>query len=230
MSEPPKADALGERATGTAKAATAKPAAPPRTGLLAVRKFTEVRFGGSGGQGVLLMGVILAMAATRDHRVVVQTQSYGPEARGGYSRSDVIISDNHIDYPELLGIDLLVALSQESATGYARMIRPDGILIYDSENVTKPPPFSGTSFAIPFTRLAVEETGRRQTANVLTLGAVIGITGVVSVGSLKKAVFGMVPAGTEAINEKALARGLTLDLSQWQRIVPNDTQTQGDGE
>ncbi len=63
-----------------------------RAGLLADRDLVEVRFGGSGGQGVILMGVILAMAATRDHRYVVQTQSYGPEARGGYSRSDVIIS------------------------------------------------------------------------------------------------------------------------------------------
>ena len=77
------------------------------------RDLVEVRFGGSGGQGVILMGVILAMAGARDHRFVVQTQSYGPEARGGYSRSDVIISDSPIDYPELEQADLLVALSQD---------------------------------------------------------------------------------------------------------------------
>jgi 2-oxoglutarate ferredoxin oxidoreductase subunit gamma len=204
-------------ASTTGGAVTETIVQPVRSGLMAARAFTEVRFGGSGGQGVILMGVILAMAATRDHRFVVQTQSYGPEARGGYSRSDVIVSDSPIDYPELLGLDLLVALSQQSATGYMRLLRPDGVLVYDSENVTQLPAFSGVRFGIPFTRLAVEETGRRQTTNILTLGAVIGITGVVSVESLKKAVKGMVPSGTEEVNAKALARGLSLDPEEYRQ-------------
>jgi 2-oxoglutarate/2-oxoacid ferredoxin oxidoreductase subunit beta len=191
--------------------------APAQAGLPAARDFLEVRFGGSGGQGVILMGVILAMAGTRDHRYVVQTQSYGPEARGGYSRSDVIISDRPIDYPELERASVLVTLSQEAANEYVRLTRPDGILIYDSENVTEPPSFSGTSYGIPFTRLAVEETGRRQTANVLALGAVAGITSVVSVDSLRKAVMSMAPAGTERLNSKALDRGLALDPTEWRR-------------
>lgn len=202
-------------ADAPAQAPTQAPPAPERAGPLAARDFIEVRFGGSGGQGVILMGVILALAATRDHRYVVQTQSYGPEARGGYSRSDVIISDRPIDYPELERADLLVTLSQEAVSGYARLLRPGGILIYDSENVTEPPRVAGMRFAVPFTRLAVEETGRRQTANILTLGAVAGITGVVSVESLRKAVMGMVPAGTEEVNNKALARGLALDPAEW---------------
>jgi len=188
-----------------------------RAGLFAGRESVEVRFGGSGGQGVILMGVILAMAATRDHRCVVQTQSYGPEARGGYSRSDVIISDRPIDYPEVQQVDLLVTLSQEAAAAYASLLRPGGAWIYDAENVAEPPGFSRLSFAIPFTRLAVEETGRRQTANVLTLGAVVGITGITSVDSLRKAVLGMVPAGTEELNSKALVRGLALDPDEWRR-------------
>ena len=90
-------------------------AAPARVGLLADRKFVEVRFGGSGGQGVVLMGMILAVAANCDQRCVVQTELYGPEARGGFSRSDVIISDDPIDYPKLDNADVLVALSQDSA-------------------------------------------------------------------------------------------------------------------
>lgn len=190
--------------------------APERAGLLAARDFIEVRFGGSGGQGVILMGVVLAMAVARDHRYVVQTQSYGPEARGGYSRSDVIISDRPIDYPELERADLLITLSQDAVNEYARLLRPDGILIYDSENVTELPPFKGSSFGVPFTRLAVEETGRQQTTNILTLGVVTGITGVVSVESLRKAVGGMVPAGTEEVNGKALNRGLALGPAEWQ--------------
>jgi len=192
-------------------------AGAPRAGLLAARDFLEVRFGGSGGQGVILMGVILAMAATRDHRFVVQTQSYGPEARGGYSRSDVIIADRQVDYPELQGIDLLVVLSQEAADVYAHLLRRDGVLIYDSENVAEPPSFAGAAFGVPFLRLATEETGRRQTANILALGAVVGITGVVSVKSLRKAVMGVVPAGTQEVNGKALARGLALNAGEWRK-------------
>jgi 2-oxoglutarate ferredoxin oxidoreductase subunit gamma len=184
-----------------------------RTGLLASRELVEVRFGGSGGQGVILMGVILAMAGARDHRYVVQTQSYGPEARGGYSRSDVIISDSPIDYPELDRADLLVVLSQAAADEYAALLRPDGVLVYDSEYVAAVPSFKGDRFGMPFTRLALEETGRAQTANILTLGAVVGLTGVVTPESLRKAVLATVPAGTEELNSKAVARGLALDAS-----------------
>jgi len=198
-----------------ARAAKARAAAAERTGLLASRNLVEVRFGGSGGQGVILMGVILAMAGARDHRFVVQTQSYGPEARGGYSRSDVIISDSAIDYPEIETADLLVALSQAAADEYFGMLRSDGVLVYDSESVTTVAPFKGEQFGIPFTRLALEETGRRQTANVLTLGAVAGITGVVTKEALRRAVLDMVPAGTEGVNSKALACGLALDATKW---------------
>jgi 2-oxoglutarate ferredoxin oxidoreductase subunit gamma len=193
----------------------APPTPPARFGILAEREFVEIRFGGTGGQGVILMGVILAMAATRDHRQVVQTQSYGPEARGGYSRSDVIISDHLIDYPQVGGLDLLVALSQEAASGYGRLLRPDGVLIYDSEKVLDLPRVTGPTYGIPFSKLAVQQIGKVQTTNVLTLGAVVGITGVVSVDSVRKAVMEMVPKGTEAINSKALALGLSLDPGDW---------------
>ncbi len=190
-----------------------------RAGLLAARDLVEVRFGGSGGQGVILMGVILAMAGAWDHRYVVQTQSYGPEARGGYSRSDVIIADAPIDYPELERADLLVVLSQAAADEYIGVLRADGVLVYDSENVTTMPPFKGECFGIPFTRLALEETGRTQTTNILTLGVVAGITGVVTTESLRKAVLAMVPRGTEEMNTKALARGLAFDAAEWRAAL-----------
>lgn len=192
---------------------------PVRFGLLAEHDFLEIRFGGTGGQGVILMGVILAVAATRDHRQVVQTQSYGPEARGGYSRSDVIISDRPIDYPQLSGVDLLVALSQESATGYAKELRPDGLFIYDSDKVVELPRITGPSYGIPLSRLAAEQIGKVQTMNVLTLGAVVGITGVVSTDAIRRAMSEMVPKGTEEINGKALALGLSLDPGDWLSIV-----------
>lgn len=170
--------------------------------------FTEVRFGGSGGQGVILMGVVLAVAAVQDHYHVVQTQSYGPEARGGYSRSDVIISKREIDYPQLQGVDILVVLSTEAARRYVPMLKDGGCLIYDSEEVTDPPAGGKSRYGLPFTRLAEENTGRPQTANVLTLGAVTELTGVVSVGALRGAVEEMAPEGTSQVNLKALEAGM----------------------
>jgi 2-oxoglutarate ferredoxin oxidoreductase subunit gamma len=186
-----------------------------RAGLLADRDSIEVRIGGSGGQGVVLMGIILATAANHDGRNVVQTESYGPEARGGYSRSDVIIANDPIDYPKLVQADLLVALSQEAANAYVDGVAKEGVFIYDSDNVTTPPHFKGTSIGIPFTRLAKEETGRVQTTNVLALGAVVGITGIVSVQSIHQAALEEVPAGTQELNGQALTRGLAVDQSEW---------------
>ena len=127
-----------------------------------------------------------------------------------------ISANDAIDYPQLEQADLLVTLSQQAATQYIGFLRPEGILIYDSEKVMEPPAFKGTTFAIPFARLALEETGRQQTTNILTLGAVVGITGIVLVGSLRKAVMGRVPAGTEEVNGRAVARGLALDPAEWQ--------------
>lgn len=207
---------MGESAVGAAPP-TVVSATRASAGPLAGRDFVEVRFGGSGGQGVILMGVILAVAATRDHRYVIQTQSYGPEARGGYSRSDVIISDRHIDYPELLGIDLLVALSDEAAHHYVPALRATGIFLFDSDEVRDPPLVCGVTYGVPFTRLALEVTGRAQTANIVTLGTVVGLTGVVGAASLEQSVLGMVPPGTEELNLAAMRRGLELSGEEWRR-------------
>jgi len=113
--------------------------------------------------------------------------------------------------------DLLVAMSQPAATQYIGSLREEGIFIYDSESVTEPPLFRGTTFAVPFARMALEETGRKQTTNILALGAVATITGIVLADSLRKAVMGKVPPGTEELNSRALARGLALDPAEWQR-------------
>ena len=189
---------------------------PVRTGLMADRGFIEVRFGGSGGQGVVLMGIVLATAANYDRRCVVQTESYGPEARGGYSRSDVIISDDPIDYPKLVHIDLLVTLSQDAANAYMKTLRRDGVLIYDSDKVTTLPSFNGTAIGLPLARLATEEVGKAQTTNILALGAVVGITGIVSEESIRRAMLEEVPAGTQELNSRALARGLAVEQAEWQ--------------
>lgn len=205
-------------ASGFSQPAIGKGPRPERAGLLAERDLLAVRFGGTGLQGVMFMGVALAMAATRDHRYVAQTQTYGLGEREDYGHSDVLISDLPIDYPELEGADLLVALRQDALTAYVDLLRPDGILIYDLENVIHPPVFEGDVFGIPFRRLAEEEAGPCDTTTVvLTLGAVVGITGVVSVESLHKTMLGMVVGGTEDVNMTALARGLDLEADEWRR-------------
>ncbi|MCX8032380.1 MAG: 2-oxoacid:acceptor oxidoreductase family protein [Thermoleophilia bacterium] len=191
------------------------PKPPPRFGLLAKRNYVEVRLGGTGGQGLVLMGVILAEAANLDRRCVVNTESYGPEARGGYSRSDVIISDNPIDYPKVQAVDVLVALSQPAAVQYVPGLKPDGVFIYDSELVTAPPTYRGLKFAVPMTRMAKETTGRVQTTNVVAFGVLVKITGVVSVESAKRAVWEAVPVGTEELNLEAFKAGLAIDPDEF---------------
>jgi len=107
-----------------------------------------------------------------------------------------------------------VALSQDSAVGYVKNLRRDGILIYESDKVTTLPAFYGTKVGAPFTRWAQEETGRIQAANVVALGAVVAVTGIVSAESLQRAVAEAVPAGTQEANLRALARGLALEPAQ----------------
>lgn len=165
----------------------------------------EVRLSGSGGQGLMLAGKLLAEAAVQDGKNAVQTQSYGPEARGGKSKTDVVISEGEIDYPKATKVNVLLAMSQPALDEYESSLRDDGMLIVDSYLVER----VGREGAhrIPFTMLAIEECGRQLFANVVALGAVAELTRVVDWESLRSAVLARVPKGTEQINEKALSVG-----------------------
>jgi len=166
----------------------------------------EVRLAGEGGQGMILAGVILAeAAAVHDGLNAVQTQSYGPEARGGASRSEVIIARGEIDYPKVMAADLLLCMSQEACDKFYPQVKDDGCIIVDSTHVSRVP--SHRAIAVPITQLAEEATGRRITASMVALGLLSGLTGVVSKEALEKAVADRVPAGTEEMNLKALAAG-----------------------
>ena len=99
----------------------------------------EIRLAGMGGQGMILAGVLLADAAIRDGKNAVQTQSYGPEARGGASRSEVIISSDEIDYPEVIQADVVLCMSQHACDKYAHPLKLDGLLIVDSGHVQRLP-------------------------------------------------------------------------------------------
>ncbi|HNT25219.1 MAG TPA: 2-oxoacid:acceptor oxidoreductase family protein [Anaerolineales bacterium] len=167
---------------------------------------TEIRLAGEGGQGMILAAIILAEAAAiYDGKNVTQTQVYGPEARGGASKAEVVISNGQIDHPEVINADVLVAMSQEACDKYAGNLKKGGLLIVDEEKVGRIP--SNKAVKIPITQLAEARTGRTITANVVALGVLVGLTDVVSRMSIEKAVLARAPKGTEDMNRTALLAG-----------------------
>jgi 2-oxoglutarate ferredoxin oxidoreductase subunit gamma len=169
----------------------------------------EIRLAGEGGQGMILAGIILAEAAAiYDHKNAIQTQSYGPEARGGASKAEVIIGQGEIDYPEVISADILVALSQEACDKYASNLKKNGILIVDEEKVGRVP--TNHAIKVPITRMALEATSKAITANVVALGVLVGLTHVVEREAIEKAVVARAPKGTEEINRKALCTGFSI--------------------
>ncbi len=167
----------------------------------------EIRLSGSGGQGLILMGIILAEAVgIYDGRYVAQTQSYGPEARGGSSKSEVIVSDEEIDYPKAMKLDLLLAMNQRSCDDFYQDLKPEGLLIVDSTFVTQIP--TSKAFQIPFTRIAREKFKKEVVANIIALGALTQLTPIVSPKAMESAVLARVPKGTEKLNQDALKAGI----------------------
>lgn len=170
----------------------------------------ELRLSGTGGQGLILAGIILAEAALLDGKLAIQSQSYGPEARGGSSKSEVIISEDAIHFPKVTKPDLLLAMSQEAANKYSYDLTKDSVMITDSLFVSEVPEFGGKVYELPITHSAREGLGKILFANIVALGALVKLTGVVSAESLEKAVLNRVPKGTEDKNRKALQIGMDL--------------------
>lgn len=166
----------------------------------------EMRLSGSGGQGMILASVIFAEAIGKsDQRNVVQTQSYGPEARGGASKSDVVISENEIYYPKAMKLDMLLTMTQESLDKYYGDLKESGTLIVDTTLVTDIP--TKNYYGLPFTQLAKEQAGHVMVANVIALAAIAELTGTVSREALTAAVLNRAPRGTEDKNKKAIEIG-----------------------
>ena len=165
----------------------------------------EIRLAGMGGQGMILAGIILADAAIRDGKNAVQTQSYGPEARGGASRSEIVISNQEIDYPEVIQADILLCMSQEACDKYYSNLKRNGLLIVDASHVRRTPTTRAVRVAL--TSWAVETTEREITASVLALGFLVGLTGLISRQALEAAVRARTPPGTGDMNLMALGRG-----------------------
>ena len=184
----------------------------------------EIRLSGSGGQGLILMGIILAEAiGAHAGKHVAQTQSYGPEARGGSSKAEVIVSEEEIDYPKAMKPDLLLAMNQKSCDEFFPDLRPGGLLIVDSTFVKQLP--TPEAIQIPFTRIARERLKREMVANIVALGALTQLTPIVSAKAMEAAVLGRVPKGTETLNRDALKAGIRAAkraIKEWKLVKAVD--------
>ncbi|KUK81786.1 MAG: Pyruvate:ferredoxin oxidoreductase gamma subunit [Pelotomaculum thermopropionicum] len=170
-------------------------------------KTSEIVLSGSGGQGLILAGQILAEAVIKDGKNTVQTQSYGPEARGGASKAEVIISEAEIDYPKVTHPDIILVMSNEALLKYAGMLKPGGSLIIDTTYVKDLPSTQANVLAVPYSRIAKETLNKEMVSNIVALGALAAFTGVVSKESLETALMSRIPRGTEDLNQKALELG-----------------------
>ena len=136
---------------------------------------TRIVFSGSGGQGVITAAILLGEAASIHEGLrAVQTQSYGPEARGGATRADVVISDEPIHYPKVLHPHILVTLTQEAYNKYAKIIRPGGILISDPNFVEVARKTDAIQVQLPMYQAVMDEIGNPVVFNVCMLGALNG--------------------------------------------------------
>ncbi|GMR05334.1 MAG: 2-oxoacid:acceptor oxidoreductase family protein [Thermodesulfobacteriota bacterium] len=168
----------------------------------------EIRFSGSGGQGMILAGIIMAEAAgIYGDKFSAQSQSYGPESRGGASKAEVIISDEMIDYPKATAIDCMLAMTQEACTKYHGDVKDSGILLVDSDEVKELPEGKFRLLGFPIIETARKELGKTIVANIISLGMITELTGIVSHENIEKAVLSRVPPAFLDLNKKALQLG-----------------------
>ncbi len=177
----------------------------------------DIRIAGFGGQGIILAGIVTGKAAALlDNLNAVQTQSYGPEARGGASKTEVVISDEKIDYPKVQRPDIFVALSQAGLDAYLHDLKEGGILIIDPDMIKEEEllPFVEEHdiklYKAPVTRTAVEKIGLKIVANIVMIGAITRMTKVISEEAARQAVAESVPPGTEKKNLEAFEAGAEL--------------------
>ncbi len=172
---------------------------------------TEIRMTGSGGQGVIMGTIILAEAAFEDGKQVVQCQAYGPEARGGSSKAETIISDEKITYTKVLQPDLLLSLTQVSLNKYIGCLKPNGIVVADSE-ITVPEDVEKAHkvYKLPILEGATEVIKNHMSANIISVGVVNELMQVASWEAVEAAVLNHVPKGTEESNLNALHYGAKL--------------------
>ena len=170
----------------------------------------ELRLSGSGGQGVILASVILAEAAVESGMNVVQSQSYGPEARGGVCRAELVLSRDPIWFPKVTRPDFLLALTQASLDKYGRNLADKATVMLD-DSLAVPDWLEGRrTIAAPILRTARDTVGKLLTANIVAVGAINAALGLFDKDALLEGVRRRLPAGSEELNRRALAEGATL--------------------
>ena len=168
-------------------------------------------FSGSGGQGVITAAIILAEAAViHEGKNATQSQSYGAAARGGSTRSDIIISDGEIDFPEVVQPNILVCLTQDAYNSYSSIIRPGGLLLTDSRYVQLTRKVDAKQVEMPMYDSVMEKIGKPVVFNICVLGALIGITEVVKPRAVMAAIADRVPKDFIDLNNRAFDLGLAL--------------------
>jgi 2-oxoglutarate ferredoxin oxidoreductase subunit gamma len=178
----------------------------------------EIRIAGSGGQGILLAGIILAEAALLDGNYVAQSQSYGPETRGGNSTSDVVMSDSEIDYPRATKLDLLIALTQVGCNRNLAGMKEGGLVIVDSDLVESVPWETAISF--PFGQIA-QEVGESRAINMAALGAVAAFCPRISHNAIVDIMMNRLPPGKVEANLAAFDKVLKLASSMKGQMEPS---------
>jgi 2-oxoglutarate ferredoxin oxidoreductase subunit gamma len=175
-----------------------------------VSKRVEVRISGLGGQGVILAGQILGRAAVHDGKYVVQTQSYGAEARGSAAKSEVIISDEKIGFPKVRKCDILVAVSQSALDTHLKDLKEDGVLLVDEDLVKEVPSVKARVLRVPATGISERELKSKIFANVVMLGALTKNVEVVSEKAMERGITESVSEKTREENIKAFRKGMML--------------------
>ena len=170
----------------------------------------EMRFAGSGGQGVILASVIMAEAAVIAGLKTVQSQAYGPEARGGVSKAETVVSREQIWYSKVTLPNFLLALTQASLNAYTRQLAPDAVVMMDDSLDCPEHLDPSRVIAIPILRTAKEKVGKAFTANIVAVGAINAALRLFTDEEMMEAVKRHIPAGTEEINKKALDAGREL--------------------
>ena len=170
----------------------------------------EMRLAGSGGQGVILASVILAEAAVIAGLHTVQSQAYGPEARGGVSKAETIVSREQIWYSKVTQPDFLLALTQASLDKYGPGVPGDAMIVMDSSLQAPENLGSGNVVALPILYTASKVVGNVLTANIVSAGAIDALLGIAPGALLEQAMRMHIPWGTEAMNLLALGEGSKL--------------------
>ena len=172
-------------------------------------------FTGSGGQGVITAAIILAEAAVIFEGMnATQTQTYGAAARGGSTRSDIIISDAEIYFPEVEQPNILVCLTQEAYTEFSSIIRPGGILLTDTRFVKTAKKVDAKQIQLPMYETVMEKIGKPIVFNICVLGALLGISGILKPESVMEVIKTRVPVDFVAMNNRALDIGLVLGANR----------------